>query len=375
MFCGATLFLNQRSKAMSRANGFMIPLNYNDWFTNGDRTNWCSTKVWWTNENIKLVGSSLGPTEAKVGETVTVQVGVQGVVPTGGDTELNVVQHAQVWACYPSPTAGKTSAQLVLPSMQSSNPAFAGTVNVFGSNPVNVSDYQNPSSAAFAWVFLSGTWTPGMDDLVPPNESLHCCLVATSAGVARSDVSPTPVGTVIAANSGLASHIDICTDPYQGQRNIAIIAISHKRTGRASPKEFGFLAASLSERPTQLVLDITEVKQTDKIDSAVLQALRGGPYHDLPLKPATAGLQGVRLSKNTYPLKGHLAKIVREAESITQAGTGLRLNMPANGIQPLLFSIELDPTQPPGSVHVFDITQADGTGKRGGIRVGAIIVP
>lgn len=55
---------------MSRANGFMIPLNYSDWETNGDRTNWCSTKVWWTNENIKLVGSSLGPTEVKVGEPV-----------------------------------------------------------------------------------------------------------------------------------------------------------------------------------------------------------------------------------------------------------------------------------------------------------------
>jgi len=351
----------------------MIPLNYSDWETNGDRTNWCSTKVWWTNENIKLVGSSLGPTEVKVGEPVTVQVGVQGVVPTGGDTELNTVQHAQAWACYPSPTAGKTSVQLVLPSMQSSNPAFTGTVNVEGINPIfNPSDYQNTSSTGFAWISLSGTTTA---DLVPPNESTHCCLIATCAGVARVDVTNAPVGTVITSNSDLAAHIDVCTSPYQGQCNIAILAVSHKRTGRAAPKEFGFLAASLSERPTQLVMEVTEVKQADKVDPAVLRVLGGGPYRDLPLKPATAGLQGIRLSKNTYPLKGHLATIVREATSIVQAGTGLRLDMPANGIQPLLFRIELDPTQPPGSVHVFDITQADGTGKRGGIRVGAIIVP
>jgi hypothetical protein len=363
---------------MSRADGFMIPLNYADWETNGDRTNWCSAKVWWTNENIQLVGSSLGPTEVKVGETVTVRVGVQGVVPTGGDTELSIVQHAQAWACYPSPTAGKTSVQLVLPSMQSSNPAFAGSVNVFGENPFfNPGDYQNPSASAggFAWISLSGTWTPTTADLVPPNDSTHCCLIATCAGRARVDATNAAVGTVIAANSDLAAHIDICTSPYQGQCNIAILAVGHKKTGRAAPKEFGFLAASLSERPTQLTMEVTEVKQSDKLDPAMLQALRGGPYRNLPLKPATAGVQGVRLRKNTYPLKGHLATIVREAGSITQVGTGLRLDMPANGIQPLLFEIELDPTQPPGSVHVFDITQADGSGKRGGIRIGAIIVP
>jgi hypothetical protein len=43
-------------------------------------------------------------------------------------------------------------------------------------------------------------------------------------------------------------------------------------------------------------------------------------------------LQGARLSKNPYPVKGHPAKIVHEAESIVEVGTGLRFAMPANGI-------------------------------------------
>jgi len=77
--------------------GFIIPLNLNDYLSfigkpQGDRTNWCSApppeikQPWWTNENIQLSGSSLGPTSAKVGDTVSIQVGVQGVLEPDGTT-------------------------------------------------------------------------------------------------------------------------------------------------------------------------------------------------------------------------------------------------------------------------------------------------
>jgi hypothetical protein len=92
------------------------------------------------------------------------------------------------------------------------------------------------------------------------------------------------------------------------------------------------------------------------------------------------------LTRNTYECKGWLARLIREAEEILEEvieavehpfphSSRLRLRLPPNGVQPLLLQLELDDALPPGSVHVFDITQTDSTGKRGGIRVGAIVVP
>src|ERR1035438_9686277 len=147
---------------MSRAQGFMIPLNFNDWFIgHGDRTNWCSAQTWWTNENISLQGSSLGTTEAKVGDTVTIAVGIQGVVDQDGVREF--IQHVQAWACYPSPTAGRSSASLVLPSMQSSNPAFASSNQTLLPSS-DATDYQNLLDAPYFLASLSPTWTPPAAD-------------------------------------------------------------------------------------------------------------------------------------------------------------------------------------------------------------------
>ena len=376
---------------MSRAQGFVIPLDFNDWFiTHGDRTNWCTPPhVWWTNENIFLQGSSLGPTEAKVGDTVTIAVGIQGVLDAGGEFGGAAnVQNVQAWVCYPSPTAGRSSVALVLPSMQSSNPAFAGNQTLIPSS--DATDYQNTVDVPYFLFSLSPTWTPTVADLVPPNTDTHCCIIATSAGLADVDDkgNGNPVGTFVPANSNLASLIDICDEPHQGQVNITIVPLgAHKRAGGRLVQEFGFLAAGLSaDRPTQVVLEVTPVPQQNQVDPAVLRALKGGPYRDLPPQPASSGLKGLRLSKNTYECKGWLGKLIREAEKILEEvieavdhpfrhSSRLRLHLPPNGVQPLLLQIELDAALPPGSVHAFDITQTEASGKRGGIRVGAVVVP
>jgi hypothetical protein len=365
---------------MSRADGFMIPLDLADWQGNGDRTNWCSKQVWWTNQNISLAGSSLGPTEVKVGETVQVEVGVQGVVPTTGDTELAIVQNVQAWACYPSPTAGRASASLVLPSMASSNPAFTSTQNLLPSNPIfNPGDYQRSAGGAFALITLAGAWTPTSDDLVAPNTDTHCCLIATSKGRARVDTPfEGPVGTFIPSDSDLGKKtgIDICTSPYQGQCNIAILPLMmSKRKAGLLVQEFGFLAAGLNAAPENIVVGIAEVEQANGVDPAVERALKGGPYRALSLTPATSGLKTLRLAKNTYNLTAALSKIVRPATKIVESGSSLTLSLPVEGIQPLLLQVEVDATSKLGSVYAFDITQTDVTGKRGGIRVGAIVVP
>ena len=359
---------------MSITDGFMIPLDFNDWKNYGDRTSWCSTQPWWTNQNISLQGSSLGPTEVKLGETVKVAVGIQGVAGTGGATVSVTVRDVQAWACYPSPTAGSTSQSLLLPSMTTSNPAFTGSVLIEGVNPALFpGSYQN-TSAPFPYALfpLLGPWTPTSADLMPPNTEVHCCLIATSAG---ANLEGTSLGTMVPSDSDLASLIDICTSPYQGQCNISIISLPlHKFPGGLLVQEFGFLVAGLNVAPAEVGVDVSPVEQANGIDPAVLRSLKGGPYAGLDLKPATSGLKGYSLAKNPYKLTEPLSKIVRPAEKMTESGTSLRLSLPSGGIQPLLLRVEVDAASKLGSVYAFDIVQTDAGGKRGGIRVGAVVV-
>jgi hypothetical protein len=164
--------------------GFIIPLNLNDYlpFTGkpqGDRTNWCTTQTWWTNENIQLSGSSLGPTSAKVGDTVSIQVGVQGVLGDGGFTEEGQVLHVQAWVCYPSSVPG--GAGTVVSSMMTGlTPALDLTASpavIFGSSdPLDYMAAKNPSYTLFT---LNNTWSPQQADIIPPNTDAHCCILAT----------------------------------------------------------------------------------------------------------------------------------------------------------------------------------------------------
>lgn len=380
---------------MSRANGFMIPLDHTDWTNNGDRTNWCSSQVWWTNQNIALKGSSLGPTDAKVGEPVTITVGIQGVVGPEGDTELAVIQNVKAWACYPSPTAGRTSASLVLPSMQSTNPSFSGNLPVFGSNPVfNPGDYQDSSQGFYSLVALGGTWTPSTEDLVPPNENTHCCIVAACAGLAQAEESGglytgNPVGEAVPTNSDLASRIDICSSPYQGQTNIAIVPLSAHgmRVPGGLAHEFGFLAAaSDATGVTSPALQVAPIRLKTEVDPFLLRLLQSGPYRDLPWKRALSGLKRLRLVRNPHECRGFLRTLIVGAEQIVEEtiesaehpfreGSRLRLRLPPRGVQPLVVQIELDASLSPGSIFEFDITQMEADGKHGGIRIVAIIVP
>jgi hypothetical protein len=379
---------------MTRAKGFMIPLNQTDWTNNGDRSNWCSSQQWWMNENISLQGGSLGPTDVKVGETVTIAVGIQGVVESDGTTQLAVIQNVQAWACYPSTTAGTSSAGLVVPSMRSSNPAFVGEQTLEPSNPVfNPDEYQYSGDGAYALIPLSGTWTPTAQDLVPPNQTAHCCLIATSYGLAEAEPTGAdgyqgnPVGVTVPSDGDLASLIDICGQPYQGQRNIAIIPLPVFGLGHDLVHAFGFLAANSSaEQHTEAVVEVTSARRQGQVDPTLLRVLKAGPYRDLPLQAVSSGLKSLRLSKNSYQCEGWLARLIREAEEIIEEAiedtrhpflrsNRLRLSLPPQGVQPLLLELELDAALPAGSVQAFDITQTEPTGKRGGIRVGVIVVP
>jgi hypothetical protein len=385
---------------MTVASGFMIPLNEKDWISSGDRSNnWCGDPLIATylNENIFLQGANVFTTPE--GEAVKIQVGIQGVVePPNVEpaTNLGVVQHVQAWVCYPN-TSNQPHPGLLVPSMQGLNPAWTGSHVLEGVDPTsNPEAYQDVGGQAPSFVYflasLSPQWIPTAEDLVPPNQTGYCCIFATCQGLAPAvqdgdgGYLGDGVGTFVPPNADPSSLIDICTSPYQGQRNIAIV-YDRVRVSGSNLLQFGFLAVGSSVgRPKQVVLEVTPVRQLGQVDPAVLRVLKAGPHRDLPLQPASSGLKGLRLSKNTYECKGYLARIILEAEEIAEEviealehpfrhTSRLRLKLPPKGIQPMLLTVELDASLPPGSVHTFDITQTDETGKRGGIRVAAIVVP
>jgi hypothetical protein len=387
---------------MANPSGFMIPLDQTDWSPgNGNRTNFCtSPNAWWTNQNIWLQGGSLGRTDAKVGEAVTIMVGIQGLAdPAGGGTNA-YIRHVQAWATYPSPTPGTTSSALVVPSMPppNNNPSYPGP----GEQPIwlyqspTAGDYQstvvnntaNPPAPPYVQVALSPQWTPQASDLVPPNTITHCCLIASSEGLADAtqvginvQSAYPPVGAWVQNYTQLGL-IQICSTPQQGQINIFIHPLAG---GRRPFGQFGFLAASPSaEERVEVVVDVRPLPQKDGIDPAVRRALEAGPYRDLDLQPARSELKALRLTENKHECEGHLATLIREAEKITKEAIEdiahpfrdscrLRLKLPPNGVQHLLLEAETE-EEAPGRIHTFDIVQTE-PGRRGGIRVAMIFVP
>jgi hypothetical protein len=382
---------------MANGQGFMIPLNAADWTSGGDRTNWCvAPHVWWTNENIKLVGGSWGDTDAAVDQPVTITVGVQGLVDPGGASVNAIVTGAQAWACLPSPTAGY--AGVLVPSMggpptpppppppPSPPPMWTGAQVLLPSSNPGQYEITAPSPAPFAWIPV-GQWKPTPGDIVAPNTTTHACVIANCWGFADAtgpvgDPGGTPVGAQIP--SDLAG-INVCTDIYQGQRNMTIVPTT------GPPQEphmahFGFVAVNPNLRePAEVILDIRPVVQ-ERLDPSILRALEGGPYRDLTFQPAARAAKTVRLRHNDHTQHSRLAELLHEAEEIIEElieelrhpshGTSrLRLKLPPKGIHPLLCEVELEPDLPPGSVHVCDITQTDPGGRTGGIRLVTVVVP
>jgi hypothetical protein len=129
---------------------------------------------------------------------------------------------------------------------------------------------------------------------------------------------------------------------------------------------------------------------TRAVDPAVLRVLKAGPWSNLPLLPATSAPLGLGLRKNRHSCEGWLARIVCEAEELIEdlievvegrpdedgrRGRRIKLSFPPHGLQSLLMQTELDASEPPGTVHVFDIVQTEASGRRGGIRVATVAVP
>jgi hypothetical protein len=375
--------------------GFIISLDNTSDI--GVRTNWCSTQPFWTNQSIQLSGTSVDNATTRVGDSVTIQVEVRGVPWTNAEgrtfTQENHVNSIQAWACYPNTMPGSFSQNSIVSSMNPQNPQRSLPPTLpkppavcFGGSP------DDPAPVTTGFLSLEPVWKPTSEDLLPPNQDGHFCIVTTCAGLADTNGDNAPVGTTI-ANDDLTK-INICNDPHQGQRNITVLPMQLRRRGSLI-QQFGFLSGIADpERRARVVLEIVPFHQQSAVDPAVLNVLQSGPYRNLTFQPANGPLKGVALRKNPHQCRGRLAQVIREAEEIVEdviedverllghsgagagRGTRLQLTLPPNGLQPLIFEAELDPGETPGNVHVFDIIQIDQeTGERGGYRIAVVAVP
>ncbi len=377
---------------MATTVGIYISLD-NDTDTGLRPDGWCSQTnhpLFWTNQSIRFSGT-LDSADARVGDHVTIEVEVRatewtidGTGVPGQEDTLNQVNGVQAWVCYPT-----SSYEFVLvPSM---DPAHGGTPPTYTGPPVQLSgNYPDANQAwqnAAKWFSLTPTWTPKSEDLVAPNTTTHACVLANCWGIANVDIDepelaggePQPVGQEVT----VLSQIDVCASAgsdqdqplyRQGQRNIHIVPIpAHhgKRTGT-----LGFLAGTpRAAEPSRVVVDVKEIQQ-DVVDPTVLSVLRYGEYHALKLRPATTPAATMVIRTNPYEQPAPLATILHEAEETVPDGTGLRLVFPPGGLQPLLLEVELDASEAPGSVHVFDIVQTDSTmGTISGSRVATVTIP
>lgn len=210
--------------------GFMIPLNLRDFLFPRDsgQRNICdpaneqtyTQAPWFTCENIQLT-QAVDAVTARVGDSVVIQVGIQGLVGVEGNTSAALIQNVQAWVCYPNTVTGGGNATLVVPSMH--NNKFASFTNpnpntplVFGSS--NTFDYQSSADGAFQWISLT-PWTPTMEDFMDQGgHGGHCCVIANAAGLSdyeEQSQGGESVGQNITDNSQLQSDINICTKLWQ----------------------------------------------------------------------------------------------------------------------------------------------------------------
>jgi hypothetical protein len=369
----------------------------------GVRNNWCNTKKWWTNNSIQFAGTQDNAT-ARVGDNVTIQVEIRALTEglhLDGDVECQVTS-IQAWICYPNTVAGNASVNLIVHSM---NPTVMGRTLPPSLIPPPESPlivFTNPSffdpGNSTGFKNLNPMWKPTQDDILPPNLDAHACIVATCAGLIDINGPTFSVGTRI-FNDNL-SLFNICNDPHQGQRNIAILHIGLQRL-HLGPLPFGFISglANQDRGRTRITISAARIPPQDGRIEPVTHAIlaTSAAYGDLPLKPSPLPLKNIKLRHNHHKCTGWLEEIVGEAEEIIEdvvddlerligcdpgdkdgKGTKLHVTIPAegSGFVPLLFEVELGEGEEEGNVHVFDLVQTNGDlGETGGCRVAVVVTP
>ncbi|MEU6238108.1 hypothetical protein [Kitasatospora sp. NPDC047058] len=296
----------------------------------------------WKNESIWLDPPRPDDTTAEVDQPSVIKVRVRNL----GSAALPFVR---VHAYVSSPQIGLTS------------PAQA--IADFISAPQTVPPAQTAPNGV---VFDCGPWTPTAAQLAVSSNGGHLCLFANA--FQDSNLADPPFdGKDLTPGTDT---FDICGDPHQGQRNITLWAVAK---GMRRLPAMAFRVSPLPKGVKESVL--------------VLETLGKGEL-------AEAGLQNVLLSRRdiTRDEKNHLVIDTGEGKPVplrlsteplkydleTDGGhRGPRLPLNRDNHHrhtQAKLHVELDPNDPIGTVHAFDLVQRTPQGRHlGGVRVISVV--
>ncbi len=338
----------------------------------------------WFNGNIAISTGVLN-----VGQPTTISITVKNTddVPV----RLNDVQ-ATVCAFN---TMHSFNSAAILPSLQLTNPLVWDNTFPFPNDLV--------IAAGGSTTVQLPAWTPQASDIhhfdnVPgaafenlPKTSLHVCIFANCTGSFPpvNTGAVTDDGALVNWNSAVSG--SFCSDTHHGQLNTSLHRLSNQ-----FHMSIPFYAGSAGEREIgKAKVFLREVAFDASAQPELMAMIKRAGFGALPIQPAAvparvAGLARFRgvvervkeklsevadeIKEGAEHLIGHWAYEDDENDPQTPRSV-LTLNLTANALQPLLLKVAVDKDDAVGTVHVFDVVQANANGTRGGFRLATINAP
>jgi hypothetical protein len=338
--------------------------------------------TFWNNTNIGISTGNLN-----VGQTTTISV----TVPNVG-TETVRLNGVQATVCALNTITGFNSAT-ILPSLTGSNLNLLEFDNVFpfpndvviapgGSQTINLPQWTPTSNDIHHFDNV-----PGAAFDLPQKLTLHACVFANCLGSWPPQTGQvTDDGQLFNWNS---ISNNFCSDTHHGQHNTTLHRLANQRI-MTTPFYSGVFGEG---RLVPLRLTMVEVAQGGAVDPVILEKIRLAGLGGLPIAPATIPAKNAGIAQ--FRGVGERIRHVFEeiGDEIHEAFEHLRGNLgfeddetddPAprpvrevrvvpNEIHALLLKAEFDGSEPFGTVHVFDVTQEDASGARGGYRLATVL--
>jgi hypothetical protein len=286
---------------------------------------WFNPNMWLETNNPPLSsGVTTGLQTWVAQEGVPCYAAVQVLNPTGSD--IGPV-HIEVWVCNytmgVSPSTGLVSAGAPKP--------MTGSIAVIPARQLKV-------------VRSTFVWKPTHGDAVLNGG--HVCLAANV-------YSPTDGQSF---ESGKPTAFAFCCDSHHAQRNIHIDVLSMmKKATIASAEVF---AANPTDKDVEVQVRLIERQGDGALHPSIMEQLRrehlSTGAHPSNKPPKRASLSGRGIGP----------------------GTNIKVKIPAKGRVPLTLQVEIDPHEPQGALHAFDVVQEDLHGENlGGVAFVTVVVP
>ncbi|HEY7338899.1 MAG TPA: hypothetical protein VH639_28680 [Bryobacteraceae bacterium] len=342
--------------------------------------------TYWNNSNI---GISTGNLNVAQPTTISVRV------TNNSSTETVRVNGVQASVCALNTLTGFNSAS-ILPSLSGPNLNLLEFDNVFPF-PGDVVIPPNGQQ-----IISLPQWTPASNDIhhfdnvpgaqfdLPQKLTLHACVFANCFGSwpPQSGGQVNDDGQFFNWNSISNA---FCGDTHHAQHNTTLHRLANQ-LGLIVP----FYAGATGEgRLIPLKLTVAEVPQTGGIDPLILEKIRLAGLGGLPIAPATAPAKvagvaefrgvaerirhvfeelGDEIREGFEHLRGNLG--FEDDETDDPSPQAVReVRVVPNEVHPLLLKADFVGNEPIGIVHIFDVTQEDPSGARGGFRLATVLAP